>query len=814
MRLFSKVFLIIACLLLFTNIGLATDYYVDSSVTDTNYQSATPDFTTYDHLTFATTGGTDSVFATVADVNAVALAAGDNVYFRRGQIWREALLITHSGSAGSPITYTAFGAGELPKIYSVFKVNGADWRDYDVWKDIDTWYSGNGSFEIGTEPTNRWSMGTALSGGSTCAQDTGEHYHGNKSLKLYKANGGSVVDPGMGASFKPWGAKYKLRFYGKTDASANIDLRFQITDNGTNYYLQSDGVTWSTSPAYWFPAVIPANTANWTEYTRTYTLPTSGTSMTLNRVSVRVADAGPATAYIDYFRMEELWQTEVANKYKIYLYNGTVGNHTIIIDGIRATWKTSIANLTTDKDYYYDATTGYYYVYNAVSPELDSRNFEFPMTIPSSRSINSVYSSGQSYFVLDSLALRGGDNYTASYYGNLHFENCDHFSVTNCQISGGDGCGICWASSASHNSIDGNFINNNISQHGGSGGGIMIGRNSDVQTTTGFLISGNNIHHIGMNYIDLTKDGHAIGLFGSSGAGGTPWSVGNGVIENTEISYSGQYAVGAEIGLYNAYSVVIKANNIHHCQESGPKMGTGCKDMSVYNNVIWKNVATDDTSYARGGIVVDWSTGGPSSVTSNQNINIFNNTICWNDDTSATHTYGHRAGILLRASGGGSLINIVAKNNLVLDNYNSTGTYGHQLYTLGTLTSCVLNYNCYYATDNVANFIYYVDTLYSLAQFATYQSGKSQDANSKAVAPELLNASGTLNYTTDYQLKSTSPCLEKGVALTIVYEDYWKTPRPQGLMDIGAYEMPTNDALKLGVVLNPTMNVPRIVIKK
>ena len=48
--------LVLFLTLVLTTSGLTTDYYVDSSVTDTNVASATPDFTTYNPATFETTG--------------------------------------------------------------------------------------------------------------------------------------------------------------------------------------------------------------------------------------------------------------------------------------------------------------------------------------------------------------------------------------------------------------------------------------------------------------------------------------------------------------------------------------------------------------------------------------------------------------------------------------------------------------------------------------------------------------------------------------------------------------------------------------
>jgi hypothetical protein len=59
---------------------------------------------------------------------------GDNIYFERGQTWRERLNIPSSGNSSDPITFGAYGSGAKPII------NGADlmtnWivHDTNIWK--------------------------------------------------------------------------------------------------------------------------------------------------------------------------------------------------------------------------------------------------------------------------------------------------------------------------------------------------------------------------------------------------------------------------------------------------------------------------------------------------------------------------------------------------------------------------------------------------------------------------------------------------------------------------------------------------------
>ena len=50
----------------------------------------------------------------VAKVNSSSFSAGDKVLFNKGCTWREQLTVPSSGSAGSPITFGAYGTGDAP----------------------------------------------------------------------------------------------------------------------------------------------------------------------------------------------------------------------------------------------------------------------------------------------------------------------------------------------------------------------------------------------------------------------------------------------------------------------------------------------------------------------------------------------------------------------------------------------------------------------------------------------------------------------------------------------------------------------------
>ncbi len=78
--------------------GLGAEYYVDSTAaTDGSGSSASP-------------------WKTLATVNGRTFQPGDTVYLKRGGVWAESLSSDDDGTAGSPITFGAYGSGDAPRI--------------------------------------------------------------------------------------------------------------------------------------------------------------------------------------------------------------------------------------------------------------------------------------------------------------------------------------------------------------------------------------------------------------------------------------------------------------------------------------------------------------------------------------------------------------------------------------------------------------------------------------------------------------------------------------------------------------------------
>lgn len=163
----------------------ATIYYVDANITDTYPASATPDFTTYNPVTFETTGGSASVYKTMADINAGSFSAGDQVLWRRGQEWRERLLVPSGGASGNPVVYGAYGSGAKP-IFNPCQLLNSGWSVYsgNVWQ-VTTQAPDSAPLMIWFNDTVR---GTARGSAGACVADYDWYWSGN-TLYVYSSGG-------------------------------------------------------------------------------------------------------------------------------------------------------------------------------------------------------------------------------------------------------------------------------------------------------------------------------------------------------------------------------------------------------------------------------------------------------------------------------------------------------------------------------------------------------------------------------------------------------------------------------------------------
>ena len=98
----------------------AATYYVDASNGDDSHD------------------GTSAATAwkTIAKVNGSSFLAGDQILFKRGEVWRESLVPPSSGASGNPIRFDAYGSGDAPTITGYQNLPAASWTldSGNIWK--------------------------------------------------------------------------------------------------------------------------------------------------------------------------------------------------------------------------------------------------------------------------------------------------------------------------------------------------------------------------------------------------------------------------------------------------------------------------------------------------------------------------------------------------------------------------------------------------------------------------------------------------------------------------------------------------------
>ncbi len=109
---------VVVCLI--AGVASATSYYVDASGGDDarDGQSAA------------------TAWKTITKVNGSTFAAGDQILFKRGEVWREGLVPPSSGAAGNPIRFDAYGTGEPPTITGYLELAAGSWTQDsgNIWK--------------------------------------------------------------------------------------------------------------------------------------------------------------------------------------------------------------------------------------------------------------------------------------------------------------------------------------------------------------------------------------------------------------------------------------------------------------------------------------------------------------------------------------------------------------------------------------------------------------------------------------------------------------------------------------------------------
>jgi hypothetical protein len=156
--------------------------------------------------------------------------------------------------------------------------------------------------------------------------------------------------------------------------------------------------------------------------------------------------------------------------------------------------------------------------------------------------------------------------------------------------------------------------------------------------------------------------------------------------------------------------------------------------------------------------------------------------------------------------------NVYIRNNIF---YNATH-YLVRWHRLEDVNTVIMDHNCWYQSSGSLAFIYLCDTIgilnitYNYAtQWDAYRADTKQDLNSIHSDP-LMNS--------DLTLQASSPCINAGITLNTVTDDFNGKARPQGsAYDIGAFEAESSTGIdykveKLDYLIFPNPTNARLSI--
>ncbi|MHA2250157.1 MAG: right-handed parallel beta-helix repeat-containing protein [Candidatus Kariarchaeaceae archaeon] len=422
------------------------------------------------------------------------------------------------------------------------------------------------------------------------------------------------------------------------------------------------------------------------------------------------------------------------------------------------------------------------YVYHTGgSPELQAQGIEITSGTNQNGTDGVIKIEDTNYITLDGLTMRYGNAYCIKGTGdtsgasNITVQNMDiAYCGGQLLVSGPSHYGGCMQfNGGTHDSVT--IDNNIISQCFDECVSAEVSSGSG-KTRTNFTISN--------NYCSLSPIGIAIR---DNGSGANTWTnnlvddniiyeTGNGKGWSPSTNWSGQ----GSIEIYSTTAagqltgITIRRNTVYSNAHHGIQFFGG--DGTVEYNRVYDNGNTGINIYDDGGssesdvdvfynLVYENDDAGIAVNGNQDTVNIYNNTFVNNDQTQSSAEI-----IVLNSSTG-----VTVKNTIM---YNSNGKKAFDVGSGSTVTS---DYNFFY--NNTGTMISHTGDPYTQAEFSTYQSEKSQDANSYSADPLFANVSAD-----NYNLQSSSTASDVGTDVGLT-EDLNGVPVPQYTgVDIGAFE--------------------------
>ena len=404
------IFLIAVCALLMvffassiTTVAQAspTTYYVDATGGNDGNNGTSP----------------SSAWKTISKVSNYHFNPGDSILFKRGEVWRERLVITNSGAPNNPINYGAYGNGAKPMLLGSVERNAeSDWVNEggNIWSTVipkdGNELLPNPSFD---EDTGGWTF--SVGGGADAAfyRDTETYDSSPASVRIdcvdnNQGNGQMhFYYSGLSVTKNEW---YILSFRAKASLPFNL---YSHTPN-----LQKSGAVGD----YWFirskPIPFPIGT-EWATYAVYFCVDATADDGQIFFDLANIPNSG--SLYIDTLSFQK------CNKTPLY---ADVGN--LIFDNEESVGA-KIPNeeeLDTQGEFWFDSNTGQLKIYSSNNPANYYSDIECALGSSRYRDIwddEPIIYVMADYITIDDLDLRysGGDGIWGQEVSNVTIRDCD-----------------------------------------------------------------------------------------------------------------------------------------------------------------------------------------------------------------------------------------------------------------------------------------------------------------------------------------------------------------------------------------------------
>lgn len=628
------------------------------------------------------TGGNDSnsgvstsqAWKTISKVNSSSFIPGDSVLFKKGEVWREQLVVPSSGTSGNSITLGSYGSGSRPKILASHQVS-----NFIAFKPNADFYS---SWELGPNAGTNEGYGTQdemSSGGSGTPGANMGWTVATGSLSV--ADSSSGVTPTLGTYFLKMDHNANVqKNFTSGNSEVYMEMAFRYTNNPSDYLVQF--IDASNNPlGYFNPSLAPSGKGK----------------IYVSATSSSVAVGNSAVSLNTWYKLKIHFKTDTTNGVAAWSMDSWNGSSWVNFDSASATGiNTGTAQISKVRIMARQGSAGNYMYLDDVyinrganditaSTKTDSSNivvgYNSINVVPGRgfidgkmRNVTTTFSSlgsniaSQSQFYGKSTSAKLIYVYPPSLPASSHTIEVDQPSVLADAVS---------ISSKNYITIDGLEIGQS------SNSAINISGGSDISIRNSYIRDGGiyGIYNDGSNNFNFSNNiVYGIRSWGIGVVSGSANITGGTVFENevnqgytpesdfvswyqTGNDANGIVIEGASDASHSLSGVTVSRNWVHNCGHAGLWNHYAASIDWTHNLVT--DVMLKDENWDNASMVIKNNLSGAGG---NPIVNVYNNTF-YNNSVNANKKY---VIAILSTNGGTGTYTVNVKNNII----SSTDTSG------------------------------------------------------------------------------------------------------------------------------------------